>query len=330
MKPSSPVPHSGIPLPLFCGKRFRHHNDWPVYNSTIHFNMKFINYLLPLLLISAFILESDAWWRSRRRRRSSVSTGCSTAPRALARTSRDGCTSPYTNLETCTYRCLFGYIKVSGSTIRTCYNGRWTGTNLVCGTRSQITCPHAPTGNANVRDSGVSQCAPPYTQGEICDYTCITGYNRVTGTRARICRNGAWTGSGLVCTRAGAAGCRGSPPTVRNTIRSGCTAPYGQAESCHYRCIPGWSRVSGSTYRRCSFGHWLGTDLVCRYTATLPCSAPPIRTWSYMYGCLPLFTHGERCSFACRRGAPRTGSPTRTCNNGVWSGTPLECVLPYQ
>ncbi|XP_066293191.1 uncharacterized protein [Branchiostoma lanceolatum] len=184
MKPSSPVPHSGAPLLLFCGKRFLHHNDWPVYNSTIHFNMRFINYVLPLLLISAFILESDAWWRSRRRRRSSVSTGCSTAPRALARTSRDGCTSPYTNLETCTYRCLFGYIKVSGSTIRTCYNGRWTGTNLVCGTRSQITCPHAPTGNANVRDSGVSQCAPPYTQGEICDYTCITGYNRVTGTRA--------------------------------------------------------------------------------------------------------------------------------------------------
>ncbi|CAH1274737.1 CYP2U1 [Branchiostoma lanceolatum] len=241
-------------------KKFRHHNDWPVYNSTIHFNMKFINYVLPFLLISAFILESDAWWRSRRRRRSS---GCSTAPRALARTSRDGCTSPYTNLETCTYRCLFGYIKVSGSTIRTCYNGRWTGTNLVCGTT-------------------------------------------------------------------GAASCRGSPPTVWNTIRSGCTPPYGQAESCHYRCIPGWSRVSGSTYRRCSFGHWLGTDLVCRYTATLPCSAPPIRTWSYRYGCLPPFTHGERCSFACRRGAPRTGSPTRTCNNGVWSGTPLECVLPYQ
>eukprot|EP00058_Branchiostoma_floridae_P021788 XP_002607278.1 hypothetical protein BRAFLDRAFT_125175 [Branchiostoma floridae] len=170
-----------------------------------------------------------------------------------------------------------------------------------------------------------SGCYSPYTNGERCTYRCRTGYSRVSGDYTRTCSGGRWVGTNLVCRRVGA-DCRSSPPFVPNTIRSGCAAPYKHLETCRYQCRRGYSRVTGSTYKRCQNGGWSGSDLICRYTATLPCSAPPIRTWSFRYGCYPPYTHGERCSFACRNGSPQSGSSTRTCNNGVWSGTPLTCV----
>ncbi|XP_066293214.1 complement factor H-like [Branchiostoma lanceolatum] len=229
--------------------------------------MKLIKCALLLLLVAKLFLESDAWWWRPRPR-----YGCSTAP-DVRNAQRYGCYAPYTNGERCTYRCHYGYTQVSGSTVRTCSNGRWSGTNLFC--KSPMNCP-APSGNVNTRPSGLTQCSPPYTQGEKCDSVCITGTNRVSGTRVRYCNNGAWTGSPLICTTRAEAGCRGAPPPyVRSAIRYGCTPPYSQAESCLYRCRPGFIRVSGSTLRRCSFGHWTGTDLVCRYTGqgTLPCTA---------------------------------------------------------
>ncbi|XP_019616637.1 PREDICTED: complement factor H-related protein 1-like [Branchiostoma belcheri] len=194
-------------------------------------------------------------------------------------------------------------------------------------TRSSLSCLNGPPGRRINNHWTDCNGQGPYPHGAKCEYTCRLGYGIVSGSRTRFCRNGAWTGSPLVC--GGGTTCR-SPPTVLNTIRRGCYPRYEQGEVCRYSCRPGYSRVFGSTSKVCRYGSWVGTDLVCRYTATLSCSsAPPLRTWSYMYGCYVPYTHGKTCHFGCRSGYPQTGSRSRTCRNGVWTGTPLTCVAPY-
>eukprot|EP00058_Branchiostoma_floridae_P021800 XP_002607290.1 hypothetical protein BRAFLDRAFT_88239 [Branchiostoma floridae] len=230
-----------------------HHDEAMGYGNLDPYRVfRLLRYLCLLLLISALVLEADAWFRRRRRR--TVSTGCSTPP-TLSYTYRSGCYYPYTNGERCTYRCQTGYRQVSGSTIRTCSYGRWSGTNLVC----RRICPTAPVVMYTIR----SGCLAPYTQGETCYYRCLPGYTQISGSTAKTCSNGFWTGSSLVCRR-GVSGCSRGPPYVTYTYRYGCSYPYTQGESCYYRCLSGYTQVSGSTVRTCSSGGWTGTNLVCR------------------------------------------------------------------
>ncbi|XP_019616669.1 PREDICTED: sushi, von Willebrand factor type A, EGF and pentraxin domain-containing protein 1-like isoform X2 [Branchiostoma belcheri] len=271
--------------------------------------MKLLRCLLLLLLIAALVLESDAWRRRRRRRRRAV--GCSTAP-SLAYTYRSGCSSPYAHGERCYYRCYSGYTQVSGSTTRTCSNGRWTGYNLVC---RASTCSTPPTLAYTTRTG----CSYPYTNWESCFYRCNSGYTQVSGSTVRTCSNGGWTGYNLVCRRD--LGCS-SPPTVVNTFRSGCYSPYTNGERCYYRCRPGYTPVSGGTVKTCSNGRWTGTNLDCRRGSGLRCPAPPTLANTYVTGCSYPYTHGERCYYHCRSGY---GSTTKMCYYGYWSGITLVC-----
>ncbi|XP_066292335.1 mucin-5AC-like [Branchiostoma lanceolatum] len=172
------------------GRNSLHHCDKQTGNLNLgDFNMKFLHFVCVFLLISALLLESDAWWRRRRRR---SPRGCSTPP-SLTYTYRSGCSSPYTNGECCYYRCRSGYTQVSGSTTRTCSNGRWAGTNLVCGR----TCSTPPTPAYTYR----SGCSSPYTNGKKCYYRCRSGYTQVSGSTVKTCSSGRWAGTNLVCER---------------------------------------------------------------------------------------------------------------------------------
>ncbi|XP_035694345.1 complement factor H-like isoform X2 [Branchiostoma floridae] len=279
--------------------------------------MKFLQCVFLLLLISALILTSDAWRRRRRRRRRvPAPTGCSSSP-TLAYTYRSGCYSPYTHGERCTYRCHYGYSRVSGDYTRTCSGGRWAGTNLVC-RRVSTGCSLPPTLSYTYR----SGCSSPYTNGERCTYRCRTGYSRVSGDYTRTCSGGRWSGTNLVCRRVSTY-CS-SPPSLSYTYRSGCYSPYTNGERCTYRCRTGYSRVSGDYTRTCSGGRWVGTNLVCRRGST--CSTPPTLSYTTRSGCYSPYTHGERCIYRCRTGYSRvSGDYTRTCSYGRWAGSNLVC-----
>ncbi|XP_078604873.1 uncharacterized protein LOC144878285 [Branchiostoma floridae x Branchiostoma japonicum] len=58
-------------------------------------------------------------------------TDCGPPP-APSNTTRSGCDAPYTHGAVCNYQYEPGFIQVNGSNVRTCENGMWTGTDLVC------------------------------------------------------------------------------------------------------------------------------------------------------------------------------------------------------
>ncbi|XP_066297146.1 E-selectin-like [Branchiostoma lanceolatum] len=278
--------------------------------------MKFLHRIFVLLLISALILESEGWRRRRSRR---APPRCSTPP-TPANSYIFGCSYPYTHGERCCFACRSGYTRVYGSTVRTCSNGHWTGSNLVC---RPVGCSSPPT-PANSYRYG---CSSPYTNGERCCFGCRSGYTQVYGSTVRTCSSGRWTGSNLVCVPVGG-GCS-SPPTPANSYRYGCSAPYTNGETCCFACRSGYTQVYGSTVRTCHNGHWTGSNLVCRLVGGGGCPAPPTSYSTYMYGCSSPYTQGERCCFGCRSGYTRvSGSTVRTCSNGAWTGTRLSCDRP--
>ncbi|XP_078691593.1 coagulation factor XIII B chain-like isoform X3 [Branchiostoma floridae x Branchiostoma belcheri] len=188
--------------------------------------------------------------------------------------------------------------------------------------RRRVVVPTGCTTPPTLAYTSRSGCYSPYTNGERCYYRCYSGYRQVSGSTTRICSNGAWTGTNLVCTRASTCS---SPPTLAYTYRSGCYSPYTNGERCTYRCRPGYTQVSGSTTRICSNGRWTGYNLVCR--RDLGCYSPPTIVNTYRSGCNSPYTNGERCNYRCRPGYRQvSGSTARTCSNGAWTGTNLVCT----
>ncbi|XP_035685006.1 uncharacterized protein LOC118421667 [Branchiostoma floridae] len=86
---------------------------------------------LLLLVVFTLVWQSDGWWWGRRRRSSSTNN-CPGRPALPSYVTWSGCSAPYRHREKCRYRCQPGYTRVSGSTTRTCSNGVWTGSSLVC------------------------------------------------------------------------------------------------------------------------------------------------------------------------------------------------------
>ncbi|XP_078578540.1 ovochymase-like isoform X1 [Branchiostoma floridae x Branchiostoma japonicum] len=121
------------------------------------------------------------------------SNGCPSRP-TIADTVVTGCTPPYDAEETCTYQCSSGFRSAGGDNRRTCRDGDWTGTDLVCKSNS---CPSRPT----VADTVVTGCTPPYDAEETCTYQCSSGFESAGGDNTRTCRDGDWTGTDLVCER---------------------------------------------------------------------------------------------------------------------------------
>ncbi|XP_078615997.1 complement decay-accelerating factor-like [Branchiostoma floridae x Branchiostoma japonicum] len=164
--------------------------------------MKFLHRVFVLLLISTLVLESDAWFWSRRRSHRAPVPACSTISSPVG-SRKIGCSSPYFDGDCCYYRCRSGYTKVSGSTTRTCCSSEgWTEIDLVC--KRTDPCPPPQTAiYAKVIGSG---CYSPYTHGTTCTYQCRPGYTHLRPTPASTtwsitCNNGHWIGYFEYCRR---------------------------------------------------------------------------------------------------------------------------------
>ncbi|XP_066304567.1 uncharacterized protein [Branchiostoma lanceolatum] len=239
------------------------------------------------------------------------SIGCPTRP-TLANTDVSGCTPPYDAEESCTYQCRSGFTSAGGDSTRTCRDGDWTGTDLVCESNR---CPSRPT----VANTDVSGCTPPYDDEESCTYQCRSGFTSAGGDSTRTCRDGDWTGTDLVCESNRCP----SRPTVANTAVTGCTPPYDAEESCTYQCRSGFTSAGGDSTRTCRDGDWTGTDLVCESDR---CPSRPTVANTDVTGCAPPYDAEESCTYQCRTGFTSAGGDsTRTCRDGDWTGTDLVC-----
>ncbi|XP_078616175.1 P-selectin-like [Branchiostoma floridae x Branchiostoma japonicum] len=281
--------------------------------------MKFLHRVFVLLLMSTLVLESEAGLGGiDRRPRRSV---CMSRPYP-ARASMVPCMNRPTH--TCyNYNCYPGCVRVTGSTTRTCRNGRWFGTDLVC-KGSCCSSPPIPRGTM------VESCPSPYTDGAVCTYKCSRFWHIPdSGSTTKTCSNGVWTGTDLVCKlKKEPKPVCSAPPSPANTRKKRCSlrSPPQQSDYCVYECSPGYVQIAGIDFKSCSYGAWKGPDLVCVKSCPSPYTGDAVTKY-----CRPRapFPVGARCSFYCSYPLyiPVHGNTTRTCSNdGTWTGTPLFCI----
>ncbi|XP_035697513.1 uncharacterized protein LOC118430639 [Branchiostoma floridae] len=162
--------------------------------------MKFLHRVFVFLLISTLVLESDAWFWSRRRRRRAPVPACSTISSPVG-SKKLGCSSPYFEGDCCYYWCRSGYTKVSGTTTKTCCSSEgWTEFDLVC----ERTDPCPPPQGVIYAKLISSRCFFPYTHGTTCTYQCRAGYKPLHPERTTwtmTCSNGQWIGYFEYCNR---------------------------------------------------------------------------------------------------------------------------------
>ncbi|XP_013405292.1 sushi, von Willebrand factor type A, EGF and pentraxin domain-containing protein 1 isoform X2 [Lingula anatina] len=220
--------------------------------------------------------------------------------------------------DTVTYSCKTGYAQNGGSAIRTCTNGAWKGSDIVC---LQI-CQKPPT-VANAVVSGTPLTAANIFQDDTVTYSCKTGYAPNGGSAVRTCTNGAWEGKDIVCQRI----CQ-KPPTVANAVVSGApltAANIFQDDTVTYTCKTGYAQNGGSAVRTCTNGAWKGSDIVCQQI----CQKPPTVANAIVSGA-PLSAanifQDDTVTYSCKTGyAPKGGSAVRTCTNGAWKGSDIVC-----
>ncbi|XP_066292801.1 complement factor H-like [Branchiostoma lanceolatum] len=228
-------------------------------------------------------------------------------------TTISGCSAPYANGETCTYRCNDGCTGSPSTTTRTCRDGQWDG-------RAWRGCH--PRGCKN-RPQSYPPCIevtcgtpPPYSNGYTCGYVCSSNCTGLAASFPVTCNDGTWDGRVPYCVPSV---CR-SPPNFDCTTISGCSFPYTNGETCTYRCDDGCTGSPGLTTRTCLKGRWYGPPWKgCRKD----CGAPPTFPCSVRSGCTSPYTSGETCTYQCDMYRGCTGSPpstTRTCNDGDWVG----------
>ncbi|XP_078687102.1 coagulation factor XIII B chain-like [Branchiostoma floridae x Branchiostoma belcheri] len=262
---------------------------------------RFLDCVLLVLVVSTIFLDLGAAKRKKR---------CRKAP-SPKRTVRSGCKQPYNHGETCTYRCKKNYVPVGGDAKRTCRNGAWTGSHLIC--RLGQNCGPPPSPPCTTRQD----CNSPYKHKERCEYQCQASCTQVGGDQMLRCYDGTWTGTPLVCTD----NC-GAPPMPANTNVNGCTDPYTHGEVCNYQCDTGYSQTGGDDSLTCNDGNWDGNQLVCQED----CGPPPTPANTNVNGCTDPYTHGEVCNYQCDTGYSQTGGDdSLTCNDGNWDGNQLVC-----
>ncbi|XP_078615671.1 P-selectin-like [Branchiostoma floridae x Branchiostoma japonicum] len=129
-----------------------------------------------------------------------------------------------------------------------------------------------------------------------------------------------------ISTRPHPTGCKLQPPSPERTRVS----PCNNYNTCYdFKCNPGCVRVSGDTRRVCiktSHGEvWSGYDLICEGSC---CSEPPSLTGTYISRCKYPYTEGAVATYSCNYWHTQvSGSTTKTCSKGVWTGEDLVCKL---
>ncbi|XP_035694567.1 sushi, von Willebrand factor type A, EGF and pentraxin domain-containing protein 1-like [Branchiostoma floridae] len=247
---------------------------------------------------------------------------CRDPPPDFDCTTMTGCSAPYTDGETCTYRCNDTCTGSPSIMTRTCRDGvwqgdRWEGCHKNCKTPLPPWC--------TIRTG----CVAPYTHGETCHYQCDRekGCTGTPDNTFRTCIDGTWIGPAW-------RGCHlrhcGFPPN-RFWATYTCDspgAPFPSGTTCTYRCRRGCSAIPATTTATCYRGRWYGDrDWRCKRG----CGAPPELDCTKRFGCAPWYTFGESCYYRCYNNEGGyamevSGDAIRTCQwPGVWSGTDLIC-----
>ncbi|KAI8509317.1 hypothetical protein Bbelb_131650, partial [Branchiostoma belcheri] len=174
-------------------------------------------------------------------------------------------------------------------------------------------------------------CSWPYTEGEVCTYTCFSGYEHTSGNTTRTCSGGQWTGDPIVCERT-------SVKTIldgkKGTDQISCTLKHSSEDFTMLRLKVQLTLVLIAALVWQSEAWWSRRST--RRTSSSVCPNPPTGFGAMQTGCGWPYEEGETCEFVCRDGYRRTsGDTSRNCNGGTWTGQTLVCEytgcgrLPY-
>ncbi|CAK9297319.1 unnamed protein product [Gordionus sp. m RMFG-2023] len=216
---------------------------------------------------------------------------------------------------TCEFRCKTGYVKVSGTEIRTCTSkGDWSGSLLKCEGRQCV--PINSPANAIIE-----KC--PGTYGTTCHFKCQDGSKYISGDFERTCNSdGTWGGYPLVCQKTS---CRYPYLDDENVIASACPTEPKPGSVCHLKCKPGFVPKVGAESAICQDdGTWSQPLLSCH---ALNCgSLPPSIANSVDISCSDT-TAGSVCLRKCPPHLSYiSGTKAREClQSGTWSGSDLIC-----
>ncbi|XP_078610008.1 uncharacterized protein LOC144881125 isoform X2 [Branchiostoma floridae x Branchiostoma japonicum] len=247
---------------------------------------------------------------------------CRDPPPDFDCTTMTGCSAPYTDGETCTYRCNDTCTGSPSIMTRTCRDGVWQGDRWE---GCHKNCKPPPSAWCTIRTG----CGDPYTHGETCHYQCDRekGCTGTPDNTFRTCIDGTWIGPAW-------RGCHlrhcGFPPN-RFWATYTCDspgAPFPSGTTCTYRCRHGCSAIPATTTATCYRGRWHGNS---KWRCKKGCGAPPDPECTKTFGCASWYTFGESCYYRCYNNEGGyamevSGDAIRTCQwPGVWSGTDLIC-----
>ncbi|XP_035661878.1 E-selectin-like [Branchiostoma floridae] len=115
------------------------------------------------------------------------------------------------------------------------------------------------------------------------------------------------------------------PPVCKGCERTDCVPPFYKGKICRLTCRNSHRQESGNTSRTCDGHEWSGKALECK---DLRCEYPEDydTEGTSREGCMPPYHNGETCTYTCKEGFSRAdGDYSITCEEGKWSGEPLEC-----
>ncbi|UYV72762.1 SELP [Cordylochernes scorpioides] len=252
-----------------------------------------------------------------------------------------GTCSPGVPGQVCFFSCVAGYQLVGRLSLTCTVRGTWDGTVPVCVPSSGGgQCPSLPRPL-----NGVAQgsCAPGVT-GQVCQFTCLPGFQLVGPTILRCTSSGVWDGQPPSCNRQTMA-CRDlvAPP---GGVLEGTCAPGLPGQRCSLACREGYELSGGSSPVVCQpSGQWSGTLPVCIgesplsdtgrikrdvTIAVLENECPSLlapQNGELLGQCDPGFP-GESCWVNCRSGfRPLSGQSRVVClESGSWSGQLAACL----
>ncbi|XP_023931942.1 sushi, von Willebrand factor type A, EGF and pentraxin domain-containing protein 1-like [Lingula anatina] len=238
------------------------------------------------------------------------------------------------------YTCWPGLVLQEGNSSRTCHNGTWSGAEAVCGVPRCSLLPLVEHANLTVfrpiHDDDNS--TDFFINGTEAHYSCHTGYYRTSGNTYRKCENGYWTGISPTCSDRCVI-----PPPGKNVEYEYDESPINGSvpidTTAYGTCLPGHNLDSGQLCRKCEAASWSGARPICARHCGALGPVPHANLWFVSpfgrFTCGSSFNQrpdngehlsGTQVTYTCQDGYTyQNGSLTRTCYNGAWSGTPLEC-----
>uniref|UniRef100_A0A8C5UEK0 Sushi domain-containing protein n=1 Tax=Malurus cyaneus samueli TaxID=2593467 RepID=A0A8C5UEK0_9PASS len=205
-----------------------------------------------------------------------------------------------------------GY-KLGGPTEINCTMGKWT---------APPTCLEMPCGSvpevANAQIEGRNKTL--YEPGESIHYQCASGFMSV-GYPEIFCWKGKWTAPPF-CEDVS---CRAPPKISNGHIAGTLQERYLPGARVRYQCESNFQMV-GENDIICSNGQWSQAP-VCRGEGGRCGSPPTIRSGDFLGLDEKEYQQGDTVEYKCPDFYILKGSPTITCNNGLWTSPPV-CVEP--